>query len=484
MPNFHILHIIKAGQDSLKSPKLIGKERMQEEIWFQKYRIIRLLGRGGTARVYLAEHVKLNSYRAIKCLSKNHPLYELQLKEAYILKNLKHPCIPIIYDIEEDQNGSYIVEQYLEGVTLKSYVAARGYLASECIMHFALQLCDLIHYLHHIERPLLYLDLKPDNIIVAGNDLKLVDFGSALYRDEAVGGNQGYCATYGYAAPELYQREGIDERCDVYGIGMLMYFMATGCCLGKDNQSIGNIDTYHTCSRKLKKIISRCLRIQPQRRYASAAALSKAISAGRRSLPGLCESGPSIRIAVAGVQPRIGVTHLCFRLCKFFMQKTVSCIYRECNASDTIRVIRNRYEGLETDGNTVRLRGITMLIPGRKDERDVRECQVLVEDYGILTKDKLASYLEADLPLLLLGGKDWELNQAEEGLRLLTDQKKPVYLFNFMDGNQFRQAVRQMGRRNCLRIPYAPDPYANPVRGAELEFLEELAETVMERICQ
>ncbi|MHB8129544.1 MAG: serine/threonine protein kinase, partial [Mobilitalea sp.] len=69
---------------------------MQQEVWFQKYQILRLLGSGGTARVYLALHIKLNSYRAIKFISKNHPLHDLQRNEALILKNLKHSCIPII----------------------------------------------------------------------------------------------------------------------------------------------------------------------------------------------------------------------------------------------------------------------------------------------------------------------------------------------------------------------------------------------------
>ena len=134
---------------------------MQQEIWFNKYRIIKLLGRGGTAKVFLAEHIKLNSYRAIKCISKNHPLYELQRKEAQILKNLKHSCIPIIYDIEEDKDGSYIVEQYLEGDNLNDYVMSNGTLSEDIIVRFALQLCDLIQYLHSTTRPILYLDLKP-----------------------------------------------------------------------------------------------------------------------------------------------------------------------------------------------------------------------------------------------------------------------------------------------------------------------------------
>ena len=454
---------------------------MQQEIWFQKYRIIRLLGRGGTAKVYLAEHIRLNSYRAIKCVSKNHPLYNLQLKEAQILKNLKHSCIPIIYDIEEDQNGSYIVEQYLEGVTLKSYVATRGCLDSDSIIHFALQLCDLIHYLHHIERPILYLDLKPENIIVTGNQLKLVDFGSAIYRDEATDGNQKYYGTYGFAAPEMYQTEGIDERCDVYGIGTLMYYMATGRTHREDIKSIDNIDMCNTCSRKLKKVINRCLKLRPSGRYTSVAQLSKAISAGRRSLSDICESGSPIRIAVAGAQTRIGVTHLCFRLCKFFMQSTVSCVYRECNSNGTVRSIRNRYEDLNTEGKVLTFRGIPILIPGLAVE-DLRGNQVVVEDYSCLTQDNLQEFLEAELSLLILGSKDWELEQAEAVLSMVSGQKEVVYLFNYLDGRQYSQVIKQMEQSCCFRIPYAPDPYARPVNGAELEFLEELSEIAMERI--
>jgi serine/threonine-protein kinase len=151
--------------------KADGKERMQQEIWFQKYKILGLLGRGGTARVYLAEHILLKSYRAIKCISKNHPQYELQRNEAFILKNLKHSCIPIIYDIEEDDKGSYIVEEYIEGITLTDYVLANGALREDIIIQAGIQLCDLIQYLHSAKSPVFYLDLKPDNILISGSVL-------------------------------------------------------------------------------------------------------------------------------------------------------------------------------------------------------------------------------------------------------------------------------------------------------------------------
>ncbi|HKL98267.1 MAG TPA: serine/threonine-protein kinase, partial [Mobilitalea sp.] len=290
---------------------------MQEEIWFQKYRIIRLLGSGGTAQVYLAEHIRLNSFRAIKFIKHEHPFYNLQLKEAQILKNLKHSCIPIIYDIEENEDGSYIIEQYLEGDTLASYVNTRGTINYDIIIHFALQLCDLIQYLHSIDRPILYLDLKPENIIITGETCKLVDFGSAIYRDEAYAG-QDYYATKGYAAPELYHHTDIDERCDVYGIGMLLYYMATGVPVKED---MNNIDFYKQCPNNLRKVINRCLKYNPSERFASVTHLSKQLSViGKKNIH-LHKSGSSVRFAVAGAQPRIGVTHLSFQICSYYIYK-------------------------------------------------------------------------------------------------------------------------------------------------------------------
>ncbi len=453
---------------------------MQQEIWFQKYRIIKLLGRGGTAEVYLAEHIKLNSFRAIKCISNTHPSYEHQLREAQILKNLKHSCIPIIYDIEEDEDGSYIVEQYLEGETLKSYVEAAGTLGSDIVIRFALQLCDLIRYLHQIERPILYLDLKPENIIVTGETLKLIDFGSAMYLDEAEAG-QDIFGTKGYAAPELYRSGEIDERSDVYGIGVLLHYMVTGKPLTDGRKSTENIDRNTDCSKKLKKIIDRCLKYNPSQRFATVTGLRKQLSAGRK-LPSLCEAGPSVRFAVAGAQPRIGVTHLSFRLCSYFIHQKIGCIYREKNQSRCIRAIRNRYEELPVRDGVTLIGGIPMLDCQEPTSEETSGFHVIVEDYGCLTKENLSSFLMAEIPILVLGAKDWELESAEQVLNLVTEYKEIVYLFNFLDGRTFQQAMKNMDVRSCYRIPYEPDPFAGISDGAERELFAELIRLGIERI--
>lgn len=453
---------------------LIGKEDNAEKIWFDKYRIIKLLGSGGTSSVYLAEHIRLKSYRAIKYISKHHPLYKLQLKEAQILKDLKHSCIPIIYDIEEDEDGSYIIEQYLEGYTLREFVDERKYLHEDIIIHFALQLCDLINYLHSVKRPVLYLDLKPDNIIVTGMKLKLIDFGSAIFRDEA-DSNAEFYGTVGYAAPELYHNNPIDERCDVYGIGVLLYFMAAGKALELGNEKAEHIDFTEDIPKRLKRIISRCLRYNPSQRYASVSQLEKDLSAIVNKKKRGINPGSSVEIGIAGAQSRIGTTHMSFRLCSYFANKNIKCIYIEQNNSRCIWQIQNRYFDLKEDQGVINFKGIPMAYCNRQEATDYFGYNIIVRDYGKISMDNQDNYLKSQIKILVLGAKDWELGFSEDALEIVSEYKDIIFLFNYVDGKQFGQIIKNMPDRNCLRIPYEPDPFAMPKDKVSREFFNELA---------
>ncbi|TAH67728.1 MAG: serine/threonine protein kinase [Anaerolineaceae bacterium] len=453
---------------------LVGKESMPQETWFDKYRIIKLLGQGGTAEVYLAEHIKLNTFRAIKHISKHHPLYKLQLKEAQILKDLKHSCIPIVYDIEEDEDGSYIVEQYLEGVTLKEYVTERNYLHDDIIIHFALQLCDLIKYLHSVKRPILYLDLKPDNIIVTDRTIKLIDFGSAMFRDEAETVTEHY-GTIGYAAPELYGKASLDERCDVYGIGMLMYYMITGKTLSASGETTEHIDFINKSTKKLKRIISRCLRYNPSLRYASVSGLEQQLSAIIKKKKHFINPGSSIEIGIAGAQTRIGTTHMSIRLCSYLSKQNLKCLYIEQNKSRCLQHSGNRYMGLHKENGVIKMNGISMIDADNSKMMDLSGYNVVIRDYGSLNMSNKEHFLQSDIKVLILGAKDWELGYSEEALEIVSEYKDVIFLFNFVDGRQFRQVIKNMMCRNCLRIPYEPDPFALPKDKSSHEFFRELA---------
>ena len=445
---------------------------MQQEIWFGKYRIIRLLGSGGTARVYLVKHILLDSYRAIKCISNKNPLYEQLKNEALLLKNLKHSCIPIIYDIEEDEEGSYIVEQYLEGENLKNQLQAEGPLSEKKLLYYALQLCDLILYLHHSERPILYVDLKPDNIIISGAMLKLIDFGSALYQDE-LEENPGYFATRGYAAPELYRLGQIDERCDVYGIGMLLLAMATGYKLSENQNQPQTIELGRQYSRQLNNIIHQCLRPHPEQRYATVEQLKNALEEVKQKYYALEETSHGFTIAIAGTQARIGVTHFAFRLCSYLGKHHLPCVYLEKNGSSCTRRIWNCLGNPEAVDGILKYEGILMQW---KDYGEGSEYPVKIMDYGRLSEHNLEGYLEADLRLLVTGAKDWELAGSEQVLKNIAEYKDIIYLFNFLNGKQFSQVVKNMEGRKCCRIPYEPDPFAGFSDSNSRELFDEILE--------
>ena len=98
---------------------------ISDTILFGKYRLCRMIGRGRTGTVYLAKHESLGEYRAIKEVPKSDASYGQFLREARIMKDLHHPSIPIIYDLEETDTHCYLIEEFLEGESLTTLVQRR-----------------------------------------------------------------------------------------------------------------------------------------------------------------------------------------------------------------------------------------------------------------------------------------------------------------------------------------------------------------------
>ena len=147
------------------------------------------------------------------------------MKEAHLIKNLKHPHIPVIYDIEqnigEDNDSICIIEEYIDGKSLRQYVHdetdTRGYLSVHEICRIGIELCCILEYLHGYNgNGILHMDIKPDNIMLDKNGkVKLIDY------DNAVEGNAGLTVESGsplYAAPEQYNREKAVIQSDIFQI--------------------------------------------------------------------------------------------------------------------------------------------------------------------------------------------------------------------------------------------------------------------------
>ncbi len=200
-----------------------------------RYAIERLLGGGGMGMVYLARDQRLaNRPCAIKEMV-DHFIDQAQrieaneyfAREADTLAQLKHQAIPAITDRFELANRHYLVMEYVEGRNLEEELAARGEpLPEGLVIDIARQLCDVLAYLHGLEPPMIYRDMKPSNVMLNPNGrVVLVDFGIARLFKAARKGTM--IGTLGFAPPEQYQGL-VDPRSDIYSLGATLHYVLTG----------------------------------------------------------------------------------------------------------------------------------------------------------------------------------------------------------------------------------------------------------------
>ena len=247
------------------------------DILDNKYEIIKTLGKGGMGTVYLCKNTMLGNLWAIKEVTKNSKHIDI-LTEAIILKNLNHPGIRRIVDIFYASNNLYMVQDYVDGQTLKEYVMANGRIETKKICQITSNLCDIVGYLHNQNPAIIYRDIKPSNIMITPSEkVVLIDFGiSKVYKSDTEKDTMS-AGSNGYAAPEQYGSGTCCAQTDIYGIGMLIYFMVKGRTpyTGIEPLLDENYETY--INDNLKKIVQKCVKIDINDRYTSVEVLKKEI---------------------------------------------------------------------------------------------------------------------------------------------------------------------------------------------------------------
>lgn len=191
-----------------------------------KYIIRDIIGKGGFSCVYLVEDKSIGRKWAMKKIYKSDGLaLTLAKKEIDMLSDIDYKMIPRITDAWQEEDAIYIVSDYVEGVPLSRILTKRQISMGKTI-NWCMQVADALRYLHSLDPPILYLDLKPENIIVKANDsLALIDFGIAGRGS----GNRLVAGTPGYAAPEQFDDKAeVREQTDIYAFGMLYYYLRTG----------------------------------------------------------------------------------------------------------------------------------------------------------------------------------------------------------------------------------------------------------------
>ena len=245
---------------------------MMDSVLGNRYRIVRHLGKGGRGSVYLCHDNKLHKDWAVKELEEPSDLERSM--ELELLKTISCNVFPRIVDIVKENGRVFLVMDYVEGVTLKEKMRHQT-LTEKDVLPWAKDIARGIDYLHRMSVPILYMDCKPDNIMLtSGGEIRLVDLGSAYvcFKDK----KQRISGTK-YFAPKEQYRPGRDKevcvpdaRTDIYAFGMTLYYLLTGG--EKEKRRGGRLcikDVNPSVSWGMSHIIEKCTMEKPEQRYQS-----------------------------------------------------------------------------------------------------------------------------------------------------------------------------------------------------------------------
>ena len=208
-----------------------------------RYRVDELVGEGGMADVYRGTDLKEDHVVAIKILKdefrENEELVRRFLNEGRAISVLEHPNIVKVYDISVTDKVYYIVMEYIDGITLKEYIEQRGEpLTYKEAVHFTSQTLLALQHAH--AKGIVHRDIKPQNImIMEDGSIRVMDFGIArLARSEVHTDADQAIGSVHYISPEQAQGASIDQRADIYSLGIMMYEMLTGQLPFEDENAV------------------------------------------------------------------------------------------------------------------------------------------------------------------------------------------------------------------------------------------------------
>lgn len=246
-----------------------------------RYEILGRVGAGGMSDVYKAKDHKLNRNVAIKVLkieySKDKNFVSKFRVEAQSAASLIHPNIVNVYDVGEDEGLYYIVMELIEGITLKRYIEKKGKLSVKETISIAIQIANGIECAHNNQ--IVHRDIKPQNIMISREGkVKVTDFGIARAAS-ANTINGSAMGSVHYISPEQAGGQYVDEKCDIYSLGITMFEMLTGR-VPFDGESTVSIALKHIQSNvpsikeyiedipvSIEKIVLKCTQNKAERRY-------------------------------------------------------------------------------------------------------------------------------------------------------------------------------------------------------------------------
>ncbi len=397
------------------------------------YEIVSCIANTSHSKVLLVKHKLLGELRVAKVIECND---KRVIQEANIIKLFRHPQIPIIYDIVEDNNSICIIEEYISGKSLSEYFYENE-VSFESIIMFGIQICNVLEYIHNYDnKGLIYLDLKPDNIIVDGdNNIRIIDFDNSIFKGQCIDRNYG---SIGFAPPEQYYERIVDYTADIYSLGMVLLYM---------------VNHSYIQSNDLSPVINKCIRHNSFQRFHSVKSVRKELERMRKKYKkNKSVNKKSQSIYIYAIKHGIGATHLALSLASYISRNGYKVIligngYEDDLTSEAIK------GNLQKDGSFL-LKGVNIITNFSKNVN--YDCDVVnkydyqIYDCGVITQENIKE--NGKFLTILVTDNGYRKKMCNKIINGLSDEV--IIAVNHSDGESFYQFVKNYNNRHkFIRIP-------------------------------
>lgn len=404
----------------------------------EKYDVISPLGCGQNSTVYLIRHKSLDRVLAVKVIPKNLASYQSVLSEARLLRSIDHPGIPMIYDIEEDNQFYFLMEEFVEGESLDQYLLHHSFISKSFYLKSIRELCQIYQYLHSLPQPLLYQDLKPEHIIVGKDQIKLIDFGG-LYPLTAAEVEYPIFGNADFSAPEVLNSSAISTQSDVYCIGKMMEYLAS---------------YLPTKSEEIQHIFHKATNPSMKDRYETVADLLDALEQEQTCGTHLAKS-----IAVIGAYAGSGTTHQAIALTSALNKMGVSSYYKEENDSGDLMKLKRYAANLKEQDGYFQYRwflgypkygpGITLSAP--PEELAIVDCGTAI------SIDVLSA---AERIILVCGTSPWHIEDILKKAKDLSLFQEKITLLCVGGDAYLARYLKRTLSLTVVLAPYQADPFS------------------------
>ncbi len=263
-----------------------------------RYTVVRLLGKGAQAKVYLAWDRRTRTWVAAKVLSNEH-IHDDEIcrrfeQEAHTMARLQHPHLLRVFDVGHDGPVPWIIMELAGGGALTQWVRRNGVMPAPMAVAVAVQAAEGLEHAHH--RGVIHRDVKPHNLLIVDRErVALTDFGVAQAADASMTATGTVMGTFAYMAPEQRNdSKNVDGRADIYSLAATMYSLITGQPSAELFYAKADDDLMEKVPEVLRPVIIKACAYKRDQRYPTMKAFAKALVAANQHLPSVARGTPPL----------------------------------------------------------------------------------------------------------------------------------------------------------------------------------------------